>query len=448
MGEGFRADIMARPGVLVIHNRYLEAGGEDSVVNAEIDLLRRNGHRVLQYARHNREIAHFSRARKALLPCTTTWDNESYWELRQLIRQERPAIAHCHNLLPLLSPAVYYACEAEGIPVVQTVHNYRLVCPGGNFFRDAAPCDACHGSLAKAAMRGCYHNSRRQTSILALMLGTHRALGTWKTKVARYIAPSEFCRTMLIQHGLPANNIAVKPHFAPEILPQRNGLGNYAIFVGRLSEEKGILPLLRIWRELGHIPLHVVGSGPLQHAAREVVRQSSTPNISFVGQLPHDETLRRIRDARFLVAPSRCYETFGMAVLEAMACAVPAIVPRTGAMRELISDRRTGFQVDVDDPGQLSNAIRRAWSHPLETREMGRAARHSVLEHYSPQSNYHQMAAIYDAALNTCEPVRPANLASATGSFSAEPLAAPDAAGVRPALASLPAVNVAGFSAD
>jgi glycosyltransferase involved in cell wall biosynthesis len=392
---------MARPGVLVIHNRYLEAGGEDSVVNAEINLLRRNGHRVLQYARHNREIAQFSAARKALLPITTTWDNESYGELRRLIRQERPAIAHCHNLLPLLSPAVYYACAAEGIPVVQTVHNYRLVCPGGNFFRHGTPCAGCHGSLAKAAMRGCYRDSRRQTSVVALMLGTHRALRTWKEKVARYIAPSEFCRVMLIQHGLPAHHIVVKPHFAPEILPQKNGLGDYAIFVGRLSEEKGIHPLLRVWRELGHIPLHVVGSGPLERAARELVRQSKTPNISFAGQLPHDETLRRIRDARFLVAPSRCYETFGMAVLEAMACGVPAIVPRTGAMRELVSDRRTGFQVEVNDPEQLSRAIRKAWSRPLETREMGRGASHLVLEHYSPQSNYKKLVAIYDAARDT-----------------------------------------------
>lgn len=406
MGEGFQPGTMARLGVLVIHNRYLDPGGEDSVVSAEIALLRSRGHRVLQYARHNRELAQFSGARKALLPFTTMWDYESYCELRALIHQEHPAIAHCHNLLPLLSPAVYHACAAEGVPVVQTVHNYRLVCPGGNFFHDGERCDACHGSLVKAVFHGCYHDSRLQTGIVALMLGAHRSLGTWQNKVATYIAPSEFCRAMLAQHGLPPHKTVVKPHFAPAIFPQKKGLGGYAIFVGRLSEEKGILQLLDAWRQVVKIPLMVVGSGPLEVAARRLAEDSELSNVTFAGQLPHDETLRRIHNARFLVAPSRCYETFGMSVLEAMACGVPAIVPRMGALRELVSDRRTGFHVDVDDHEQFSAAIRRAWSHPLETREMGRAARHHCMEHYSADSNYNKLTAIYDAALNAYERVR------------------------------------------
>ncbi len=390
---------MARLAILVIHNRYLEPGGEDTVANAEIQLLRSHGHRVLQYARHNREIARFSVLRKAALPLTTTWDQESYLELRALIRQERPAIVHCHNLLPLLSPAVYYACAAEGVPVVQTVHNYRLACVGGNFFRNGAPCDDCGGSLVKASSRGCYRDSRGQTATVAMMLGTHRALGTWRERVATYVAPSEFCRAVLCQHGLPASKIVVKPHFAAEIVPQKEGVGEYGIFVGRLSEEKGILPLLEVWREMKNVPLLVVGSGPLEEAARKLVRESDARHISFSGHLSHDETLGRIREARFLVAPSRCYETFGLSVLEAMACGVPSIVPRAGALRELVADRRTGLVVQIEDALQLSIAIRRAWSRPLETKEMGRAARYHCLEHYSPASNYHKLIAIYQAAL-------------------------------------------------
>ncbi len=378
MGESYQPGTMARPGVLVIHNRYLEPGGEDSVVNAEIALLRSKGHRVLQYARHNREIAHFSNTRNALLPFTTIWDYESYGELRSLIRQERPALAHCHNLFPLLSPAVYYACAAEGVPVVQTLHNYRLACPGGDFFHGGDPCDRCQGSLIKASLKGCYRDSRLQTGVVAVMLGAHRALGTWQKKVSTYVAPSEFCRALAVQHGLPANKIVVKPHFATDLVTQKHGLGDYAIFVGRLSEEKGILQLLDVWRDLGHIPLLVVGSGPLEQHARRFAQDSQLANVTFAGQLPHDETLRRIRNARFLVAPSRCYETFGLSVLEAMACGVPAIVPRTGSLHELVSDRRTGFHVDFDDSEQFSAAIRRSWSHPLATREMGRAGSSSL----------------------------------------------------------------------
>ena len=390
---------MAKPAVVVIHNRYLEPGGEDTVVNAEIQLLRRHGHRVFQYARHNREIAGFGMLRRAGLPLTATWDQESYAELRALIRQERPGIAHCHNLLPLQSPAVYYACAAEGVPAVQTVHNYRLICPGGNFFRNGAACEDCRGSLMKAAMRGCYHGSRRQTASVAFMLGAHRVLGTWQERVATYIAPSEFCRAVLCRHGFPSDKIVAKPHFAADICPQKNGTGDFAIFAGRLSEEKGILPLLAVWRQLKNIPLLVVGSGPLEEMARRLVHESGAVHIRFTGQLSHDETLRHIGEARFLIAPSRCYETFGLSVLEAMSCGVPAIVPTVGALRELVADGRTGLLVDMEDSGQLLKAILRMWSRPLETKQMGRAARHYCLEHYSAESNYRKLIAIYEDAL-------------------------------------------------
>ena len=228
------------------------------------------------------------------------------------------------------------------------------VCSGRKFLpATRLPATIVTAASPRQRCAACYHNSRCHTGVVATTAIARNTSGTWNVgkqrKVARYIAHSEFCRAMLIQHGLPANKIVAKPHFAPEILPQKKGLGDYAIVVGRLSEEKGILPLVRAWRDLAHIPLHVVGSGPLEHAARDLARQSGSTNISFAGQLA---THRRdasggIHDARFLVAPSRCYETFGMAVLEAMAGGVPAIVPRTGAMRELISDRRTGFHASI-----------------------------------------------------------------------------------------------------
>jgi len=393
---------MARPSVLVIHNQYLEPGGEDVVVRSEIALLRQHGHRVLQYARHNREISGFSAVRRTGLALTTTWDNESYSEVRALIRQEQPDVAHCHNLLPLLSPSVYYACAAEGVPVIQTVHNYRLICPAGNAFRNGAACDGCRRGLTKSMVRGCYRGSRSQTASIALMLGVHHALGTWNCKVNTYIAPSHFCRAKLTRQFLHPPKLEVKPHFIGDLPPTRRGPGEYAVFVGRLSEEKGILPLLKTWRELRDIPLLVVGSGPLEHAAHQLA-DSSDHRIRFTGLVPHGEALRLIRSACFLVAPSRCYETFGLTVLEAMACGVPAIVPRHGALRELVCDRRTGLVFDIDHPEQLSTAIRWAWSHTLEVREMGRAARHHCLEHYSPDVNYKKLMQIYEAARSAPE---------------------------------------------
>jgi len=391
---------MAKAGVLVIHNLYLQPGGEDAVVSAETELLRRNGHRVLLYTRHNCEIAQFGPARQMLLALTASWDHESYSELRRLIRQERPAVAHCHNLLPLLSPAVYYACAAEGVPVVQTVHNYRLVCPGGNLFRDASLCSECndHG-LSRSVMHGCYRHSRSQTGAVAFMLGAHRAIGTWGEKVQTYIAPSEFCRSALTNSGLPADKIVVKPHFVSDRPRRKDGLGSHAIFVGRLSEEKGIFELLQLWRGLTSIPLLVVGSGRLEEAARRLGSDLQANQITFAGQLSSAATFERLRDARFLIAPSRCYETFGMAVLEAAICGVPAIVPQVGALAELVSHRRTGYVVDMNDKEKLSSTIIHAWSHPLEAREMGRAARAQCLERYSSEANYKKLIAIYDVAI-------------------------------------------------
>jgi glycosyltransferase involved in cell wall biosynthesis len=419
---------MARPSVLVIHNRYLQPGGEDAVVRSEIALLRQHGHRVLQYARHNREIAGFSGIRKARLAITTTWDQESYAQLRALIRQERPEIAHCHNLLPLLSPSAYYACAAEGVPVVQAVHNYRLLCPGGNFFREGSACTDCNGSLTKAVLRGCYHGSRRQTATIGLMLGIHRALRTWQDRVTTYIAPSAFCRSRLTEHALPPNRVTVKSHFVSDVFPQAQDRGDYVIFVGRLSEDKGILPLLETWRELKHIPLVVVGSGPLDAAAHRLASSLEGSQIHFTGHLPHSEALRLMCNARFLVAPSRCYETFGLTVLEAMACGIPSIVPRIGALPELVCDRRTGMVADVDNPEELSRAIRYAWSHWLETREMGRAARAHCIEHYSAETNYRKLTQIYTDATPVAATESPGLLVDLAAAAAALPLISTESA--------------------
>ena len=288
MGEGFRADIMARPGVLVIHNRYLEPGGEDSVVNAEIDLLRSNGHRVLQYARHNREIAHFSNARKALLPFTTTWDYESYWRAARA----HPPGAAGDCALPQSAAPAQPGCLLRVRGGGHTRGADRAQLPAGLSRRKllsrcerlATPATA---AWSKAAMRGCYHDSRRQTSVVALMLGTHRALGTWKTKVARYIAPSEFCRTMLIQHGLPANKIVVKPHFAPEILPQKKRAWETTpSSSGGSARRKGILQLLDVWRESAtHSVAWSSAPGRWSRLPENWFGSRALPNVSFAGQL-------------------------------------------------------------------------------------------------------------------------------------------------------------------
>lgn len=391
---------MGKLGILVVHNRYLESGGEDTVVHAEIELLRQNGHRVLQYARHNREIESFSWPQRSGLALTTAWNQESYSELRRLIRQERPDVVHCHNLTPLLSPSVYYACGAEDVPAIQTVHNYRLFCPSGNFFHNGSVCEGCRHGLLTAVLRGCYRGSRAQTAALATMLAAHRLLGTWRNCVSTYIAPSEFCRNVLLKHGIPLEKIALKPHFVDSTCAPITGPGKYAVYVGRLSHEKGILQLMRIWKRLPTLPLLVIGSGPAEAEAKRLARRHSINAIRFAGQLSREETLARVREARFLVAPSLCYETFGLAIVEAAACGVPAIAARHGALRELVSEHQTGLLIDPHDLEDAEDMIRWAWSHPLSMREMGRAARTKVLQKYSPAENYAQLLDVYTNAIS------------------------------------------------
>ena len=246
---------MRKPSVLVIHNRYRQQGGEDTVVRAEAALLRQHGHRVLQYARDNAEIDRFGPLKKASLMLSATWDPQAYAELRRLIRSERPDVVHCHNLWPLVSPAAYDACHAEGVPVVQTLHNFRLCCPAGTLFHKDAACKDCDGRLGRAVVRGCYRNSRIQSAAVAVMLATHRLLRTWERQVDAYSVPSQFCLERMAAGGICGDKITLRPNFLLNDPGPRDTSHDYVIFVGRLCAEKGIRQLLWAWKRLRKIPL-------------------------------------------------------------------------------------------------------------------------------------------------------------------------------------------------
>jgi glycosyltransferase involved in cell wall biosynthesis len=386
--------------VLVVHNRYQQPGGEDAVVQAETALLRQHGHSVTEYVRNNAAIGEFGLLRKVSLGLGTTWNQSVYHDLRNLIRKERPQVAHCHNLVPLISPAAYYACKAEGVPVVQTLHNFRLRCPAGTLFRNGAPCEDCDGNLGPAVLRGCYRSSRVQTAASAFMLGIHRAVGTYDRAVDAYSAPSAFCAEHLGGHGVPRQKITVRPNFLGHDPGPRLASQNYALFVGRLCEEKGVRQLLEAWRQMPHIPLVIVGDGPLRRQA-EI---TATNNVSFTGALPSTETMTRMKSARFLVFPSMGYETFGMTVLEAAACSVATIGSRLGAIPELIHDGHTGLLFDPRNIEELIEKVEWAWAHPVTVNEMGAAARSRYLLHYTAEKGYAGLTRIYASVSENWEP--------------------------------------------
>ena len=390
---------MRKPGVLVIHNRYRQASGEDAVVDAEIELLRSNGHRVTTYIRDNAAIQDSSLPRKALLFAHTSWNRQAYDELQTLITREQPDVAHCHNLLPLISPAAYSACQSKGVPVVQTLHNYRLLCPAGTLFRRGRVCRDCTRNLGLAATRGCYRNSRLQSAAVATMLAVHRRRGTWERSIDAYITLSQFCRDQFSQAGLPAGKLHVKPNFLSAELQHHPQTGDYAVFAGRLSHEKGVLEMLVAWRETRDIPLVVIGDGPLRAEVHEAVRQLGD-DARFLGPLELARTRDWIGGARLVVVPSRWHEPFGMTLIEAASAGVPVIAARTGGIPEIVLENETGLLFDPEDFGDLQRKLRWAWLHPAELAAMGAASLERFRQRYSADANYSMLMNIYQAVLS------------------------------------------------
>ena len=390
---------MRKLSVLVIHNQYQQQGGEDVVVRAEMEMLRHAGHRVVPFVRNNAVIATYNPLQKASLVVSTTWNWNAYTQIRKLIAKERPDVVHCHNLVPLVSPAAYDACKSAGVPVVQTLHNYRLLCPAATLYADGQTCDGCSRSLCRGVARGCYRDSRLQTGTVAMMLGIHRLLGTWTRKVDAYVALSQFARDCYVAGGLPAGKVHVKPNFLPESPVSRARPGDYALFVGRLSPEKGVIEMLQAWHHLSHIPLVVVGDGPLHDPASRLVRQSGSTHIKLLGQLNADDTQVQMKSARFLVFPSRWYEPFGMTLLEAAACGVPAVASRIGGVPELVVEGETGLLFDPNNPGQFSEKVNWAWTHLAEMAAMGLAAQQRYQQKYTAEKSYELLMNIYEAAL-------------------------------------------------
>ena len=386
--------------VLVIHNCYQQPGGEDAVVCAETELLRSRGHRVIPYFRNNSEIAHYSPWQKASLLLTTTWNRQAYADICDLIRKERPDIAHCHNFLPLVSPAAYDACRNAKVPVVQTLHNYRLLCPAGTLFFRGRRCRHCSPGPTQGIGYACYRDSRVQTAAVSLMLSAHRLRQTWKSSVQAYVTPSRFCRDFFVAAGLPEQKIHVKPNFLVQDPGWRTQHGDYALFIGRLSPEKGVLELIEAWKQLPEMKLLVAGDGPL-FAQAQLAAVRSGALIQLLGHQTAAQTVAHIKGARFLVFPSRWYEPFGMGLLEAAACGVPAIASRIGGIPELVHEEETGLLFDPDNFGEMAEQVRWAWGHPTQMKRMGLAARQLYLDYFTAEKNYETLIEIYRQVLSS-----------------------------------------------
>ncbi len=383
--------------ILYIYNLYQQSGGENQWVQSEPDLFKARGHDVVVYWRDNNEIRDFSFWKRASLFWESAWSSESYEAVRTLIRREHPDVAHVYNTLALVTPSVYYACHEEGVPVVQTLYNYRLLCPAANFLRNGRVCEDCvQHSLWRSVAHGCYRDSRLQSAALAWTLHSHRRRGTWNEVVDAYIVPTEFMRRKLIEGGLPAARIVVKPNYHEPDPGLRVASDCSALYVGRLTPEKGVRTLLAAWQMLDRPPrLRVVGDGPLREELEKTVARNPLGGIELLGTRPHHEVIEFLKAAALLILPSEWYEAFPHVILEAFACGAPIVASRIGTLHDVIEDGINGVLFEPGQAADLAAKVKWIVSHPDDARRIAMSARAEYETKYTADRNYERLLEIY-----------------------------------------------------
>ena len=383
--------------VLLVHGAYQQFGGEDSVVRAEKELLERHGDEVLLYSRHNDEIKQFSVAQKASFFPQTVYSRKTTREIGDAVSSFRPDVAFVHNVYPLISPSVYHELHSLDIPAVQVLHNFRPFCPNGLFYTQGKICEACKGgNYLNAIQKRCYKDSYLLSGLYALTLGANRLAGMVR-KISGFICLTEFFKIKMLEAGVPEDKLFVRPNFvyAPPLSPAVSDGGNYAIYMGRLSPEKGCWTLIRAFEQLPQVPLKILGTGPLEQELRDHVRQKGIGNIEFLGFKSGEEKWQLLRNSLCLVVPSEWYENFPVTVLEAYMAAKPVIASRMGGLPYIVEDGQSGLLFEAGKVNELVQKIQRLMEDPATAAGMGACGRRLSETKYGPEQGYSNLMKIF-----------------------------------------------------
>lgn len=405
--------------VLIIHNEYRIAGGEDTVAANEEKLLAEHGHRVIVYKRSNKELDNYTGIKKLLLPFTSVFSLRSYREVKKLIEDNYVDVVHVHNTLTLVSPSVYYAAFRCNVPVVQTMHNFRLLCPGGSFFMEDEGnghiCEQCVSKGLSCAVRNsCYRHSKAQTIVSAAVLKIHRMLGTYKK--INFICLTEFNRYKLLMLNNGSKKIInparvyVKPNFTYDLagmsgkLPDTQVTGTlgihggrsdrYYVYVGRLEKLKGTELLVDAFAKMPDRKLVIMGNGPLEQTLKKRIADNGCKNIVMAGRTTGEDYVKILGGAQAIISSSQCYETFGMGIAESYSLSVPAIAGDIGNIGDIVKEGITGIHFQYNSSDALIEAVKRF--ETMNRDELAANARRYYEDNLTPQSNYERLKEIYD----------------------------------------------------
>ncbi len=383
--------------VLIIHNYYVHRAGESQAVLREKELLESYGHTVLLYTKDNQILQQQSIWNKLLLFITMLFSWPSFRDIIKIAREERPDVAHIHNVYPLISPSVYWALRKFRIPILQILHNYRFFCPNGLLLdQEKKICEKCRdGSLRSAVQGKCYRSSSFQSLALVLCLTLHRSIGTFR-KIDRYLAPSVFMRSKMIEAGFPPDRVLIKRHHVDlsQFEPSQQH-GGYAVYMGRLSREKGIPIMLEAFAVSPPIPLHIFGDGPLKKQIQEQILTRELFHIQVHGFVDSPQRFEWIKKAAFLVFPSEWYENAPFTLIESMSLGVPAVASRIGGITEIIEHGKTGLLFEPGNGEELQTRIREIHSNAELLSGMRKQARQKAEREYGREQAYAALLSVY-----------------------------------------------------
>ncbi len=393
--------------ILQVHNFYQIPGGEDVVVRNEKRLLEEHGHKVYTYYRTNKELNERGIFGKLLLPFKAVYSFRTVKEVKRLIKENHIDIVHVHNTLTMVSPSVFYAAFQCNVPVVQTLHNFRMLCPAGSFFRDNMICEECvSGGLKCAIKHKCYRNSTIQTIVSAMILKIHRLMGTYRR--VNFICLTEFNRNKLLEsldsetalkskQAVDASRVYIKPNFtfAEGITPSESQeTEEYFLFAGRVEALKGVDIAIKAFEKIPDKMLYIAGTGPMMEEMQNYVKEHNIQNIRFLGYLQKEAMTERFYHAKAVIMTSQCYEAFAMTIAEAYSYGVPVIAGRVGNMDGMVKEGITGVKFQYDSSDDLAQKVREF--ETMDLKALKENAREFYQNRLRPEDNYQKLVAIYE----------------------------------------------------